>query len=707
MAQAFEFHFNPKSREDLTFDSFCYEPINIDEKRLGNLYIVAEIVNALPESHQFLNSLSSQIKKDYYLPSPLSRKGLGPEAALNRALKKTNEFLSQELQKENIEWLGNLNLAILSLSTPSINGKIDIKSGYNFYFTKLGDIKILLQRGKKLIDICSNLKINEIEPYPLKVFSNILSGELFENDLIFVLTQDIYNILLKEKIFHEMVNTPGFEEKIIKGEFIESVKKILNRKREVLSKTAGAFLLIDLIKETKFQKNPLFIIREKELSFLFEAFSVTSAFFRNFILKLKQVKNLPFPRSFPKISKIKLDFKVPKFSLSNFSKLFTPTPNKNRVPNAPKLTKLAFVMLWGFTSQFLKRNLTLIFLFAFILLFGFFIFQRENEKNLKVAEESFKKIEEKINTAQNFLILNKQREANLTFQDAWKDILPLTKFGSPIIKEATALKDKIENSLYPLNNLEKIGNPELFFGFNGKEFTPQKIFILGENIYVFSQYSQSLVKLSLSGDIFNLATPQKFNFGAIWDNSILFFQKPNVLFVFRNDNFEGPIKLNSYSTESDFKDFSLFNSNLYFLDTSKNDVIKYPYIGDLQWGIPSSWLNPQAKKPNNPESISVDGSVWILDYNFEIQRYYAGFWQENLKTNVFPYLEKPTQIQSQAGNLYILEPSNNRILILTKSGDIVKQFQSEKFDNLKDFTVSEDGKIIYFLNGNEIYQIST
>jgi len=692
MAQSFEFHFNPKNRDDLAFDSFCYEPINIDEKRLGNLYIVGEIINALPESHQFLNSLASQIKKDYYSPSPLSHKGLDPEVALSKTLKKTNEFLSGELQKENIDWLGNLNLAILSLSIPSQNGKIKIQSGYNFYFTKLGNIKILLQREKKLIDICSNLNINEIEPYPLKVFSNILSGELFENDLIFVLTQDVYNLFLKEKIFHEIVNIPKFEEKIIKGEFIESVKKTLSQKRGILSKTAGAFLLIDLIKETKVQKNPLFIIKEEELSFLFRAFATISIFYRNFILEIKKIKKLPFPKSFLKISKAQLNLKIPEFSLPR-------KENKSLLQSLFNFFKL-------FTSQFFKKNLALFSIFALILLSGFFIFQKENEKSLKLAETNLKKIEEKINLAQNFLILNKKKEANLTFQEAWKATLPLNKIGSPVIKETESLKARIENSLYFLNNLEKIENPKLVFEFKEKEFIPQKIFVLGENVYAFSQYSQNLVEISGSGKSNNIQTPQKFNFGTIWDNSIVFFQKPNVLFIFSDDKFGEPIRLQSYSAESDLNDFAIFNSSFYFLDTSKNEVIKYPYIGDFRWGVPYSWLSPQTKKPINSESITVDGSVWILTYNSEIQRYYGGFWQENLKPNFFPYLEAPTKISSQAGNLYVLEPTKKRILILAKSGEIIKQFQSEKFDNLRDFTVSENGRIIDILNGNKIYQIN-
>lgn len=37
--KVFEFHFNPQLRPDLIFDSFCYEPENIYEKRMGENWL--------------------------------------------------------------------------------------------------------------------------------------------------------------------------------------------------------------------------------------------------------------------------------------------------------------------------------------------------------------------------------------------------------------------------------------------------------------------------------------------------------------------------------------------------------------------------------------------------------------------------------------------------------------------------------------------
>jgi len=61
----FQFYFNPRAREDLIFDSFCFEPENIYEKRLGSLYMVGVLKNALPKNYNFLEKIARFVKKSF------------------------------------------------------------------------------------------------------------------------------------------------------------------------------------------------------------------------------------------------------------------------------------------------------------------------------------------------------------------------------------------------------------------------------------------------------------------------------------------------------------------------------------------------------------------------------------------------------------------------------------------------------------------
>ncbi len=216
--QVFEFHFNPAPKRppatflargetpDLIFDSFCYEPENIYERRLGSLYMVGLLKKILPKNLRFLEKLSKIIKEKYYKYTLFS-----PEKSLKESLKETNEFLEQVAKKGDVSWLGNLSFAVLSLKD------------FNLNFTKVGDIKILLLRGGKIIDIDKKLRFQDIEPYPLKIFGNIVSGKFAEEDLILVFTKEVFDFFQEENLLNEIAKLEQFS--------IKGVKEILNGKK--------------------------------------------------------------------------------------------------------------------------------------------------------------------------------------------------------------------------------------------------------------------------------------------------------------------------------------------------------------------------------------------------------------------------------------------------------------------------------------------
>ena len=104
--------------------------------------------------------------------------------------------------------------------------------------------------------------------------------------------------------------------------------------------------------------------------------------------------------------------------------------------------------------------------------------------------------------------------------------------------------------------------------------------------------------------------------------------------------------------------------------------------------------------------MTIDNSIWILNGN-SISRYYGGYQQETINFNIYPREENITKLETKntLPYFYLLDPPNNRLIALEKDGKIFKQIQSDKFNDLKDFVVSGDGKIIWLLNGLTIYQI--
>lgn len=269
--KVFQFFFNPKAKENFLCDCFSFEPESIYEKRLGFIYTVGTLKNVLPQNQDFLAKISRFIKEKYYQKNLLK-----PEKALKETLKEANEFLSEIAKKGDVSWLGNLSLAVLNLKDFNIN------------FTKVGEIKIYLIRGKKIIDIDKKLNINGlVEPYPLKIFGNVVSGKLAEGDLILVLTKEVLEFFQNENVLDELKNVHPFDDEVL--------KEMLEKKKEKLLQINGICFLIYLVKELKGES------REVIASSNLKEFTLKEVFFTlfsRFLSKKEEKKEFSFRQIF-------------------------------------------------------------------------------------------------------------------------------------------------------------------------------------------------------------------------------------------------------------------------------------------------------------------------------------------------------------------------------------------------------------------------
>ena len=686
--KVFEFHFNPPKKragdkDDLIFDSFCYEPENIYERKMGSLYMAGILKNTLPQNVRFLENLARIIKEKYY------KLTLSPEKSLRETLRGANEFLEKIAKGGEVSWLGNLSFAVLSLVLNQKNG------GGELNFTKVGESKILLIRKGQIIDIEEKLKFEEIEPYPLKIFGNIVSGKLAENDLILVLTKEVSDLFQNQNILKQIA-----ELSFSNGVEPKKLKSIFDAKKDSLSEISGLCLMIVLSRELLIKGKESFFVKERVREF-----------------SLKQVFNPLIEKSLKIIQKTKKSLKIPKISL----KLKLPSklkisskltiPKIKIKPPKPKIAKPK-IKIKSFTF---KKNLILILLLLFFLASGFFIFEKREEEKLRSYQAALNQIQEKANRADTFLMLtetNPQAENNagLLLNECWGEISPLVVLAPSLPpdfrQDILSLEKKISENLYRLNKLVVISEPEIIFEFSNREFIPQKMILLENEIYFFSPYSENLFKADFSNENAGgklIENPQKIDSAATLDNSLLFFSKPDQLALFKDGEINRLQSLEISGQEFNLNNLSSYNFNLYLRDNKNRAIIKYAYLKNFQWGSPQLWSKnlPEAK------SMAVDGSVWLLTKENSVERYYIGKLGEILDFNLFPSPKNFSKIFTSPAlpYLYISEPVQSRIIVLDKSGKIIKQFQSQKFNNLLDFSVSKDGKTIYLLNGLTVYRV--
>ncbi|MDP3995857.1 MAG: hypothetical protein Q8P74_01255 [bacterium] len=685
--QVFEFHFNPprkekiaSGQEDVIFDTFCFEPKNVYEKRLGGLYMAGLLKNVLPQSARFLEILAEKIKDKYYKTASST-----PEKSLRESLRIANEHLEKIAKEGDVSWLGNISFNVVSLKNHELN------------FTRIGDFKTLLIRKGQIIDIDQGLKFNEIEPYPLKVFGSIVSGKLAEDDIILVLSGNIYQAFLKENLLNDIARKSASETGRME---IKKFGNVLNGKKEQLAKISGICLLIVLSKE--------------------EAAKGRETIAENIPLKIFSFKKAfnPLFKAIRKIRISKLKSDKLKISWPRISSPFKQGPAKvkkeNKALPASALTGLSRFRI----SEDLKKKLTLILVLALILTAGFFIFEKKTEQNAKIYQSQIEQIKKKIELADSHFILSEynpldESNAKALYLEAWNEISPLTNISLRMPKginsQALELKNAVLEKLYQLNKLEEISEPELVFEFKARDFIPQKLLYSNNKIYFFTADEENVFELNpQEKQGRTIETDQKISQASLLADSIMLFSQPDRITFLQEGELKETVNLQQLSPETELSDLSPYRSNLYFLDKKNNAIVKYPAISESNWGNPESWLAPETKTATDFRSMTVDGSIWVLTEKNSIDRYHASQFQETIVLEIFPEPKNFLKIFTalEFPHLYILEAEQKRIVILDKAGQLVKQYQSEKFDNLLDFSLSEDGNTIWLLNDLKVYKIA-
>ena len=234
--QIFEFQFNIK-KDNQKNETLLYQ--SKDKKR--SLYFIGEIRNIISRDKKLLVGLLKIIKDEYILQrSTLSNR------LFNESVLRINKFLSGEILKDNIAWLGNTNLAIIYI----YKNKIKI--------SKTGKIKIFIVGDSEIEEIGlkkgEELKNKNIQG---RAFSAIISGKIEEGKRLVFITEELLALFIKNKILDKVASLKMINNK--------NINKIINSLRKDSLKISGIFSIIDMAengKEKRTRKSVDFSFRE-------------------------------------------------------------------------------------------------------------------------------------------------------------------------------------------------------------------------------------------------------------------------------------------------------------------------------------------------------------------------------------------------------------------------------------------------------------
>jgi hypothetical protein len=149
---------------------------------------------------------------------------------------------------------------------------------------------------------------------------------------------------------------------------------------------------------------------------------------------------------------------------------------------------------------------------------------------------------------------------------------------------------------------------------------------------------------------------------------------------------------------------AVFQSRLYLLDTKNNAILRASRTGD-SFGSLAQWLRDEQADVRDGVAIGVDGSIYVVTAAGQLLRFTAGEREDIQFEEVDPKLSQPTRLwtSEQSSRLYILEPSQQRLLIFNKTNrGLQAQYVDGALGQARSFAVDERGQIIYVLTPDRL-----
>lgn len=153
---------------------------------------------------------------------------------------------------------------------------------------------------------------------------------------------------------------------------------------------------------------------------------------------------------------------------------------------------------------------------------------------------------------------------------------------------------------------------------------------------------------------------------------------------------------------------SNFTSYLYVVNPESRNIFRY-LEDDGALSEPVGWLiDKQGLEFSSIENIAIDGDLWLVTSDGEVKKYTQGRPQTFTITDLEIPFDSPLKIATHpdSENLFILESSRRRLVVLRKDGSFLKEVISESFASANALAVSPTENTVFVVSGSLVYRVS-
>ncbi len=740
----------PGRKSDSVCDIYVAQPDTNKEALVGKLFILAEIKGKKSAGLKLLNFIINNINFNYYQNEKIylieKISTLKPEHIFESSLAKANEQFNEFVASEKIR-----------LSEMEINLTAGIIHDNNIYFTNSGGNKALLlyrneEKGKdakegryKIADITKRTADDKQEA-SAKLYRSVISGALPQGGYFLIANETLPEYLSSKQLLDIITTLPP-------AGAAEQLKNLL---LEINSLVPFLGLIIKNVSRREAETRPAELsaaarsstqdsitglnVTEGQTEKLLTPSGIISL--KKFGSALKAPVNLLSGRKAPRPQTLVLKdksliqkninaffvkkalIKIRNFFIHFFNFLFYLLKNLSSKDGFFKVTGRIGRFFRGFVRRsglFYKslgiksRIFMVIFLVAAVLLVqNMYIVNSKNkeiEQNNKY-NEAVQLIEQKENQAEANLLYSNDAGAKKLF-DEIESLINGLPGESPEQQEKIAqFQQKLDLQLEKLRKVERVDAEEIAdIAKTGADVKISNITLAAgqDKIYAADNDAKSIYIIGLKDKVVTALAEVGAKINTLLypvapdDGNIYYLNGDNIISLDTTSDESAYLPINLASGPEAIAACDIYNSRYYALTPSKNQIYRYNRALN-SFGTGQPWITEDLDL-SDAVSLSIDGNIYVLEKDGQVLKLLSGKPVDFKLETVDPPLNDCTKlsVSREENFLYVLEPSQKRLVVFDKTGQFLTQYTSDQFDNLSDFIVDEANKTIYVLNGDKVY----
>ncbi len=700
---------------------------------MGRLFGILEVNMPSRENSHIIAELINALEETYY--GEMSENEEALEVAFENALERVNQKFTQLIQEKRFYLVGNLNENTIK---EKINLAIGVLHGNKLCISYSNEMGIhLIHKTKqdyKIIDLRRVSNAGESANKEPKLFSNFLEGEINPPDYLFLCNSNFLNFISLERIQKTITSLPlhksaeYFKNSLLQTEgqnFAAIIIKNSTGEFEQAQISPSVTSISDL---TKTESSTEKLLSPSFWSILKSLFNIViipvQKLYSYWQKKMAAHRLAAEQQSLPNLASSgqnsnygqrpinALGLKIKRIC----KKLLAKTPFYGEKMQRTKLwlrlkfifikTKLAKIPILSKFLLIMAVILIILFLFSTT----YFKHAQNNSAYNQEYQDAINQIGQVKSQAESDIIIGDEAKAKGEIVEAQK-LLAALPINSQKQKDTYQnLNKEIETVIAKLRHIVNVDEPTLIYDLSAEQNIDLKNIIYSDNILViFDSINNNIYRFDLDtkeqkkfssnlSDIGKIIKVKKIG------NQILAYQDKNGFVEYKDGKY---LPLNvALPTNANIIDFATYNDKLYTVDSTNNQIYRLPKV-DTGFDTGVTWLR-NTFDMKNIVSLGIDTNIWLLDNTGQILKFNKGTQSNFVLKNVDPALEAPTQLitSDETNFIYMLEPKNNRIVVLSKDGGLVTQYYSAKFDHLKALEIFEKEKKMFVINDNKVYFIN-